>query len=309
MSILFISKADSPTEWQQALASLDPEIGFQVWPDSGKPEDIEVALVWKHPPGALLGLPNLKLIQSLGAGVDHIFMDPKLPTNVPIARLVDAELTRQMVEYVVLAVLSRHRRLDSIRGAQLLRDWQVIPPVPVSCSRIGILGFGEIGRATGNSLVNLGFKVASWTRTPHTVGAVASYHGPEGFTSLLQKSDILICLLPLVSKTRGLLNAEAFATLPTDAYVINVARGAHLIEQDLLAAIDNGHLSGAWLDVFDAEPLPSNHPFWAHPKIVVTPHLAGLTVASSAASQVVHNLQLVRIGKPPQNLVDPTVGY
>ena len=267
MALLFISKNDSPSDWQEALASLEPELEFKIWPDLGKPSEIEVALVWNHPVGALGLLPNLKLIQSLGAGIDHVLTDPRLPKNVPIARLVDTELTRQMVEYVVLAVLNRHRRIDELRRAQFSGDWQVIQPVPIGRSR------------------------------------------SEGFPEVLQTSDILICLLPLTPKTHGLLNAKAFAALPAEAYVINVARGAHLVDEDLLAAIDNGHLSGAWLDVFDEEPLPPDHSFWAHPQIVMTPHLAALTVASSAATQVINNLRLVRTGKPPQNLVNPEIGY
>lgn len=309
MALLFISNNDSPSDWQEALASLEPELDFRIWPDLGKPSEIEVALVWKHPAGSLGGLPNLKLIQSLGAGIDHVLADPGLPDNVLIARLVDTELTRQMVEYVVLAVLNRHRRIDELRRAQLSGDWQVIQPVPIGRSRVGLLGFGQMGQAASNALGHLGFNVAAWTRTPRSVGSITSYHGAEGFTEILKKSDILICLLPLTPQTHGLLNAKAFAVLPTEAYVINVARGAHLVEEDLLAAIDSGHLSGAWLDVFHEEPLPADHPFWTHPQIVITPHLAGLTVASSAATQVVNNLRLVRAGKSPQNLVKPEIGY
>ena len=309
MALLFISKNDSPSDWQEALASLEPELEFKIWPDLGKPSEIEVALVWNHPAGALGLLPNLKLIQSLGAGIDHVLTDPRLPKNVPIARLVDTELTRQMVEYVVLAVLNRHRRIDELRRAQFSGDWQVIQPVPIGRSRVGLLGFGHMGQAASNALVNLGFNVTVWTRTPRSAGSLTSYHGSEGFPQVLQTSDILICLLPLTPKTHGLLNAKAFAALPAEAYVINVARGAHLVDEDLLAAIDNGHLSGAWLDVFDEEPLPPDHSFWAHPQIVMTPHLAALTVASSAATQVINNLRLVRTGKPPQNLVNPEIGY
>ena len=309
MALLFISEDDSPKDWQEALVALEPELEFRNWPDIGKPSDIDVALVWKHPQGALANLPNLKLVQSLGAGVDHILLDPELPKNVPVARLIDAELTRQMVEYVILAVLSRHRRIDELRQAQMHSNWQIIQPVPLSRSRVGLLGLGQIGGAASKILLDLGFSVAAWTRTQRLVDGIALHHGPEGLASILQTSDILVCLLPLTPKTDGILNATAFRALPDDAYVINVARGAHLIDGDLLTAINKGHLSGAWLDVFSKEPLPPDHPFWTHPKIVVTAHLAGLTIPSSAAHQVIGNLRLVRSGKAPQNLVDPEVGY
>ena len=309
MALLFISEDDSPSDWRDALTSLEPELEFRKWPDLGQSSEIEVALVWKHPRGALRDLPNLKLVQSLGAGVDHILLDPELPKNVPVARLIDTELTRQMVEYVIVAVLSRHRRINELRRAQLPRESQVVQPVPVCRSRIGLLGLGQISRAASKVLLDLGFTVAAWTRTPRSVEGITGHHGPEGFTAILKTSDILVCLLPLTPETDGILDEAAFRTLPADAYVINVARGAHLVDGDLLTAIDSGHLSGAWLDVFAEEPLPADHPFWTHPTIAVTPHLAGLTVPSSAAAQVIGNLRLVRSGKPPQNLVDPEIGY
>ena len=156
MALLFISEDDSPSDWRDALTSLEPELEFRKWPDLGQSSEIEVALVWKHPRGALRDLPNLKLVQSLGAGVDHILLDPELPKNVPVARLIDTELTRQMVEYVTLAVLSRHRRINELRRAQMHNSWQVIQPVPLSRSRIGLLGLGQIGRAVSNVLVDLG---------------------------------------------------------------------------------------------------------------------------------------------------------
>ena len=309
MALLFISEDDSPKVRQEALAALEPELEFRSWPDLGQPSEIEVALVWKHPQGALRDLPNLRLVQSLGAGVDHILLDPELPKNVPVARLVDTELTRQMVEYVVLAVLSRHRRINELRRAQRHSNWEVIQPVPLTRSRVGLLGLGQIGQAASKILLDLGLSVSAWTRNPRSVEGITVHHGPEGLASILQVSDILVCLLPLTPETDGILDASAFRALPANAYVINVARGAHLIDDDLLTAIDKGHLSGAWLDVFSEEPLPSHHPFWTHPKIAVTAHLAGLTVPSSAAYQVIGNLRLVRSGKLPQNLVDPEIGY
>ena len=309
MALLFISNDDSPVEWQDALTSFDPDLDFRTWPDLGTASDIEIALVWKQPPGSLADLPRLKLIQSLGAGADHILTDPQLPGGVPIARLVDSNLTQQMVEFAVLAVLSRHRRMKQLQLAQTQSLWNVIQPIPTHHSRVGMLGFGEIGREIGNALTRLGFPVTAWTRTAREDSNIVCQSGENGLVTVLHSSDILICLLPFTEETKNILNADTFATLPKGAYVINMARGGHLAESDLLSAIDSGHLSGAWLDVFNEEPLPSDHLFWKHPKVIVTPHLAGLTVASSAAEQVIKNLRLVRSGKAPNNAVNLKHGY
>lgn len=309
MSLLFISEDDNPAEWREALALLEPNLDFRIWPEIGVPSDIEIALVWKHPVGSLADLPGLKLIQSLGAGADHILADPLLPNGIPIARLVDANLTQQMVEYAVLAVLSRHRRIRELAFAQTRGQWNVIQPVPMKYSRVGILGLGQIGMEVGRTLMSLGFTVSGWTNTDRIESEINCYSGRDGLATILSKSDILICLLPFTEETNGILNAEILALLPAEAYVINMARGGHLVEEDLLAAIDDGHLSGAWLDVFIKEPLPKHHLFWQHPKITVTPHLAGLTVASSAAEQVIKNLRLVRNSQSPNNVVEPKRGY
>lgn len=309
MALLFISNDDSPVEWQDALTSFDPDLDFRTWPDLGTASDIEIALVWKHPPGSLADLPRLKLIQSLGAGADHILTDPQLPGGVPIARLVDSNLTQQMVEFAVLAVLSRHRRMKQLQLAQTQSLWNVIQPIPTHHSRVGMLGFGEIGREIGNALTRLGFPVTAWTRTAREDSNIVCQSGENGLVAVLHSSDILICLLPFTEETKNILNADTFATLPKGAYVINMARGGHLVESHLLSAIDDGHLSGAWLDVFNEEPLPSDHLFWKHPKVIVTPHLAGLTVASSAAEQVIKNLRLVRSGQAPNNAVNLKHGY
>ena len=309
MALLFISNDDSPVEWHDALSSFDPDLDFRVWPDLGTSSDIEIALVWKHPPGSLAGLPRLKLIQSLGAGVDHILTDPQLPDGVQIARLVDSNLTQQMVEFAVLAVLSRHRRMKQLQFAQTQGLWNVIQPVPTHHSRVGMLGFGKIGQEIGNALIRLGFPVTAWTRTARQDSVIICQSGKNGLVTVLHNSDFLICLLPFTEETKNILNADTFAILPKDAYVINMARGGHIAESDLLSAIESGHLSGAWLDVFSEEPLPSDHLFWKHPKVIVTPHLAGLTVASSAAEQVIKNLELVQDGKAPNNAVNLQRGY
>lgn len=309
MALLFMSDSDDPKVWAEALRALEPGLEVRVWPDVGVAEEIEFALVWLPPPGMLAGLPKLKLIQSLGAGIDHIFSDPELPRDVPVARLVDDDLTRQMVEYVTLAVLSRHRRIDRYRRLQAERRWRPSRPVPMSASRVGVLGLGVIGAAAATALAGLGFAVAGWSRAPRQIDGVENFAGAERLDAFLARSDIVVCLLPLTPETEGVLNARTLGALPKGAYVVNVGRGGHVVEADLIDAIDGGHLSGAWLDVFRSEPLPSDHPFWSHPSVTMTPHIAGLTEPVSAAAQVIENIRRARRGQLPLHRVDLSAGY
>jgi glyoxylate/hydroxypyruvate reductase A len=257
----------------------------------------------------LASLPRLRLIQSLGAGIDHLLADPELPREVPIARLVDPSLSRQMVVYVLLAALDHHRDMGAYRAAQARSEWQpVLPQDPTAC-RVGVMGQGAIGGAAAQAFAALGFDVAGWSRSAKTILGVAGFHGADGLGIFLARSDILICLLPLTDDTAGILDARLFAQLPQGAYVVNVARGAHLVEADLLAAIDSGHLSGAWLDVFRIEPLPGDSPLWGHPAITLTPHIGGWVLPASAVVTVVENLRRVRAGEPIENALGLNRGY
>lgn len=291
------------------LARAVPDLEVRVWPDVGRAEDIRYALVWKPKPGILADLPNLELIQSLGMGVDHIFLDPTLPSTVPVARLIDDDLVRQMGEYVLVTALRHHRRLDAYDRLQQAGEWQPLAMPDTATTRIGILGLGEIGAPIAGLLAGFGFAVAGWSRSEKTIDGVESFHGASSLPDFLARSDILVCLLPLTPATENILDKAAFARLPKGAYLINLARGLHVVEEDLLAAIEAGHLSGAALDVFRTEPLPKDHPFWAHPKIHVTPHIAGITNPATAVAQVAENIRRVRAGKQPLNLVDQTRGY
>lgn len=310
MAILFSSTSDDPDAWRKMLAAelgADPDL--RVWPDTGEADEIDVALVWRAEAGMLAGFPNLRLIQSLGMGVDHVFADPDLPPGVPVARLIDPDMVRQMSEYVLHAVLRHHRGIDRYDAQQRAGEWLKHPLADTEATRVGVLGLGAIGADTAMRLRDLGFKVAGWSRGPKSVAGIESFHGSGGFMPFLARSAILVCLLPLTPETKGILDARAFAGLPRGAYVVNLARGAHLVEADLLAALDSGQISGAALDVFETEPLPAGHPFWHHPKVHVTPHIAGLTNPRTAAAQVAENIRRVRTGQPPFNLVDPAKGY
>ncbi len=309
MALLFVSREDDPDAWRAALRAFDPALDMRVWPDVGDSTEIDTALVWQPPPGVLAGLPNLRLIQSLGAGVDHIRSDPELPAGVPVARLVDAGLVAQMVEYVLLAVLSHHRRVDHFRALQARAEWRHSLPRPAGGCRVGLLGMGVIGQAAAQALIARGFPVAGWSRTAKSLGGVESFTGQDGFSQILAQSDVLVSVLPLTRDTEGLLDAGAFAQLPAGAYFVNAGRGRQVIESDLLAAIDSGHLAGAWLDVFETEPLPADHSFWHHPRITITPHNAGWVLPESGARFVIGNVRRVRAGTPPAHQVDLSRGY
>jgi glyoxylate/hydroxypyruvate reductase A len=296
-------------EWAAALKHAMPSVEVRCPPEIGDPSDIEAALVWRPPAGWLASLPNLKLIHSLGAGVDHILADPSLPRHVPIVRLVDPYMTRSMAEYMVFQVLRLHLREPEYRRQQQRREWrQLVPPV-ASDRRVGILGLGELGAAVAASLVALGFDVAGWSRSPKTLPGVASFSGPGEFDAFLARSEILICLLPLTAETEGILGRTTFERLPRGAGLINAGRGRHLVDDDLLAALDTGQVSEAVLDVFHAEPLAQDHPFWNHPRVVITPHVAALTNPVSAAKVVAANLKRLVAGEEFPDRIDPQAGY
>ena len=309
MALLFRSPVDSAVRWQAELARLKTAIDIRIWPELGNPAEIDYALVWRPEPGLLASLPNLKLILSLGAGVDHILCDPQLPRHVPIVRLVDPYLTDAMTEYVALQVLRLHRQDFEYSAQQKAAIWRELPQKNAGERPVGILGFGEIGQHAGRTLAGLGFPVAGWSRAEKTIAGFATYAGTMGLMRILAETEILVCLLPLTPQTEGILCARTFAALPAGAGLVNAGRGSHVVEEDLIPALDSGQLSAAVLDVFRDEPLPSDHPFWCHPRIVVTPHIAGITNPATAAPVILDNIRRFEKGLPLLNQVDPNRGY
>jgi glyoxylate/hydroxypyruvate reductase A len=308
MALLFLSPDDPAEAWREELMRRMLELDVRLWPEVGDPADIEAALVWRPPPGELLRYPNLKAILSLGAGIDGLLADTTLP-DVPLVRMVDPSLTRTMAEYVLLAVLRHHRGFDGFEREQREARWAYAFPPQAAERRVGIMGLGELGTAAAAALVGHGFPVFGWSRTPKALEGVTSYAGRDELHAFLHRSDVLVCLLPLTAETRGILDAETFAGLPHGAFVINAARGEHLIEHDLIAALDSNHLAGATLDVFREEPLPAANPLWRHPKVLITPHVASYCVPSSAADGVVENIRRLRAGQPLAHQVDRAQGY
>jgi glyoxylate/hydroxypyruvate reductase A len=310
MAVLLSTKAATMETWRDALLALDPSLEIRMFPDAGAPEEIEAAVVWTaYDMGELRRYPNLRLIVSMGAGVDHLLRPPGPPLGIPVARLVDRMLTSQMGEWVLLNVLRFHRQDLEYRALQRERSWLELPAPVTGERRIGILGLGELGTHAAGLLRGLGFPVLGWTRRPRRIEGVETFHGEEGLADMAARSDILVCLLPLTPATRGIVDARLLARLPPGAFVINGARGGHVVDADLLAALDSGQLAGAALDVFEPEPLPAEHPFWAHPRVVMTPHAASITIPASAAPQVIENIRRAREGRALINLVDFAAGY
>jgi len=309
MALLFRSSVDSEARWAPQLARLMPALEIRVWPEIGDPRNIDYALVWRPEPGLLASLPNLKLILSLGAGVDHILCDPQLPRRVPIIRLVDPYMTDTMSEYVALQVLRLHRRDLEYCAQQAAGIWRELEHKNAAERPVGILGFGQMGQDAGRKLKALGFDVAFWSRTEKAVVGFAGYAGPAGLPGLLARSEILVCLLPLTAETERILCARNFGLLPKGSGLINAGRGAHLVEDDLVPTLSSGQLSAAVLDVFRDEPLPPAHPFWRHPRIVVTPHVAALTNPPTAAPIILDNIRRFEAGLPLQNRVNAQRGY
>jgi glyoxylate/hydroxypyruvate reductase A len=309
MALLYCSRWSRPEPWRAAFQRLDPGVDFRVWPESGPVEEIEYALAWHHAPGSLMAYPRLKAIFSLGAGVEKLLNDKQLPRGVPIVRMVDRALTAGMTEYVLLHVLRYHRRVPELEALQGDDEWRELEAPPAWERRVGLLGLGVLGADAAMKLAGLGFEVAGWSRSPKRIDHVVSFAGEEGFAPLLARSEILVCLLPLTQATRGILNARTLAQLPRGAALINAARGGHVVESDLLAALDSGQIAHATLDVTAEEPLPPGHAFWRHPRITLTPHVASLTWPPTAAEHIIANIRRHEAGEPMGPLVDPEREY
>ena len=308
-SLLMIVPAGWGRFWQEPLAAGNLTLSIE-GQDRYAPGDIRYALGFRPRPGLLKSLPNLKAVFSLGAGIDGFLSDPDYPKHVPLVRFVDDSLSTEMAQYVVMHVLLQHRNERMFTAAQREAKWrQAMLPRATENTRIGMLGIGEIGGMAAERLRDLGFPVSGWSRSRKTIAGIRSFAGDGELDAFLAQSDFLVCLLPLTPKTRHILNARLFAKLPKGAYVINVARGGHLVEADLIAALDSGHLSGATLDVFEIEPLPETSAIWKHPKIIATPHVAAITSPAVAAKSVVDGIAAMERGETLKNIVDLSRGY
>ncbi|MFC5623876.1 2-hydroxyacid dehydrogenase [Algoriphagus winogradskyi] len=306
MSLAIICPGKNPDVWIEQFNKLDSELSIEVYPEITNPEKVEFVFLWQHPEGILSDFPNLKLISSMGAGVDHILRDKSIPKDIPIVRIVDDKLTFSMTNYVVMAVLNYHRQISRYQMNQTRKVWDMsTPELDVS---IGVMGVGALGKDVMDKLSIMGFPVAGFGFSEKT-DFEYPYYTKDQLDEFLKKVNVLVCLLPLTPDTENILNAELFEKCNPNTYLINVARGRHLVEEDLTKALENGQLSGAMLDVYREEPLPENHPFWENWKITMTPHIASVTNPQAAAPQVIENIKRIRENKELINVVDRTRGY
>lgn len=298
-------------DWRAVFAEAAPHLDVR-WIDdpSVDPADVRYVFVWQPRPGRLAELPNLRLILSSGAGVDHITADPAWPRQVGIVRMGGDETAQRMGEYVSLAALSLLRGMPRIVAGQRTATWDHFDsPRTAPETRAGIMGLGNLGIRAAEMLRALGYPVAGWSRSRKAIPGVTCYAGPEELGAFLAQSDLLVNLLPDTPETKAALRAETIAQLPRGAGIVNAGRGPQLVIPDLLAALDAGHLAGAVLDVFDPEPLPANDPAWRHPKVIVTPHLASLASRPARAHYVAQAIAAFERGETPPNLFDPDRGY
>ena len=288
MSLLLIAKNRDMNPWKDALLEVDPNLDVEIWPRVENKDRVTFAVSWNHPEKVLPNYPNLKVVSSLGAGVDHILKDSTLPESLKIARVMIPSLKDQMAEYVLNAV--QNYRFNTSKYVDQKREgfWSTHDAIPKSDCTVGVMGLGEMGQAVVNSLLVNRYSVVGWSKSKKDIKGIETFSKDE-LDHFLLKTNILVCLLPLTNETNGILDLDLFKKLKKPAYLVNVARGSHLIEEDLIYGLDTGVLVGATLDVFEEEPLPANHLFWNRPKIMITPHIASITDPREAANVIVEN--------------------
>lgn len=306
IDILLCTKVWKPEPWVEGLSASDMVNKVHVWPTNENLSEVKALFVWKPlDEGVVEKLPNLQWVSSLGAGVDHLVNDAQIPNQIPITRIVDPFLTRDMTNYCIMGVMMHQRSIDEHRQNQNNAHWDRLAYKNL---KVGILGLGELGAHCASTLAGLGFEVSGFSRTPKHLDNVACYSG-DNLEEFLAPLDVLINLLPVTPQTESILNADLFAQMKKGTYLINVARGNHLVEEDLIGALDSGQLSGALLDVFRQEPLPAEHPFWEHPKIKLTPHVASVTSPDSALRLLQDQIGRLIEGKELLHQVNREAGY
>ncbi|MBO0904121.1 2-hydroxyacid dehydrogenase [Jiella sonneratiae] len=309
MALLYLSSPERAAVWRPIFAREMPEMAFVAGEAAVEdPAAIRYLAAWTLPPDVFLRYPGVELVVSVGAGVDQLDL-PAIPAHVAVARTVTPSIGAMMRDYTVLGVLAMHRELPYYLARQREAVWKGRPVVLAGRRRVGVMGLGELGRACIEALRGFGFPLAGWSRSARRIPGVETFSGKDGLAPFLARTDILVCLLPLTEETSGILDAGLFAALPEGACLVHAGRGRQLDHAALLAALDTGQLGGAFLDVTEPEPLPAGHPFWTHPKIVLTPHVATVTDFEEGALSAVETLRGHREGGAIRGLVDRSRGY
>ncbi|KPC55755.1 D-isomer specific 2-hydroxyacid dehydrogenase family protein [Pseudomonas amygdali pv. morsprunorum] len=307
-ALLYKADPARAERWRVLFAEHAPDIEWRVWPDIGDPADIHYLGAWLAPDDLQELLPNLKVLFALSAGVDQLNLS-RIPESLPVVRLLDPGISHGMCQYASLAVLSLHREMLRYRQQQVEGVWKAHPLVPAHKRRVGVMGLGLQAQHILSTLKPFGFELSGWACSEHQVEGVTCYAGEGQLSAFLGQCDILLCVLPLTGQTEGILNRQLFEHLPQGAALINMGRGGHLVEADLLEALDSGQLSAAVLDVLQQEPAPADHPFWQHPKIMLTPHVAAMTQPESAFPGLLDNIRRFERGEAMQGQVDRGQGY
>lgn len=308
MALLYKADPVRGEQWKALFAEHAPDIEWRAWPDIGDPTDIKYLAAWQAPEDLQTLLPNLQVLFALSAGVDQLDLS-RIPPSLPVVRLLDPGITQGMCEYASYAVLGLHRDMLRYRQQQIARCWQAHLLQPAHKRRVGVMGLGTQAQQILATLQPLGFALKGWARSAHRIAGVECFAGREQLPAFLSQCDIVMCVLPLTEQTRGILNRELFRQLPRGAALINMGRGGHLVEEDLLEALDSGQLSGAVLDVVQKEPASADHPFWDHPQILLTPHIAAMTQPESAFGVLLENIRGFERGEPMTGQIDRNKGY
>lgn len=306
MKIVFACTGTRAEPWIDGLREALPKAEVYEWQPGAAPADH--AVVWTPPQQMLDEQPQLRGIFNIGAGVDGL-MKLRLPPQSLVVRIDDGGMAVQMAEFVVHAVVRHFRELDGYAADMAAGDWSFRRPRSRAEFPVGIMGLGVLGERVAQAVRAFEFPVLGWSRSPKEIEGVRCFSGAEGFQAFLAATRILVCLLPLTPDTRGIMNRDSLSRLRPGGYVINVARGGHLVDEDLLALLDSGHLAGAALDVFHVEPLPKGHAFWNHPKVVATPHTSARTLREESIAQIVGKMQALERGEPIAGVVDRQRGY
>ena len=306
MKLLFCCAGTKPEPWIAGLRAALPAADVAVW-EPGAPA-ADYAVVWAPPQAFLDEQPGLRAVFNIGAGVDAL-LKLRLPPTARVVRLDDAGMSVQMAEYVCHAVIRHFREFDGYEADVRQGRWSYRKPRSRADFAVGVMGLGVLGSRVAQALRVFEFPVNGWSRSPKALDGVRGFSGREGFNDFLAASRVLVNLLPLTPDTQDILNRGTLSRLQPGGYVINVARGAHLVDEDLLALLDEGHLAGATLDVFRTEPLPAGHPFWTHPGMTVTPHTSARTLRDESIAQIAGKIRALEQGEPIAGIVDPVRGY